>query len=83
MRCLGCGNDGCSARFCKLCQAFSCDVCRPDCTYAHAHFAIALRQLVVIKREQKASLPEEVASSTDDDGAPEQIVVGAFDEDAA
>lgn len=83
MRCLGCGNDGCSARFCKHCQAFNCDVCRPDCTHSHAHFGIALHLLPKVKLAQKVSLPEEVASSTDDDGEHEQIVVEAFDEDAA
>lgn len=85
MQCTACEKQSFSARYCKKCSEFNCDLCRPACTYAHRQFAVKVRQVKVNKPEQSkpASLRLEATNSSGDDAAALAIRVAAFEESDA
>lgn len=80
MKCYVCGRGSLTARYCKACKAFNCDLCHPNCTSDHRPFLMKLIKAgATVKRKKKASSLEDY-NSDGASSAEEQPEPGIFDE---
>lgn len=77
MKCLVCGRGSVTARYCKACKAFNCDVCRPNCSVDHRPFHMKLIKVnATVKWKKKASPSEDYNSdgASSEEEQPEPVI---------
>lgn len=77
MHCIRCKKSVITARYCRRCAAFNCDLCSPGCTYTHRDFCVPITTEPAAFPWAKAAKPKRQSSeadSSDDDALVEEPI---------
>ena len=80
MKCVACSCESKTARFCKACLAFGCNLCQPDCTLRHRHCHVRLVTIHPSIRKRRRASSAEDGNSSDASSGEEQPEREIFDE---